>query len=94
MKMFSRLSLAGLSLVIALAAVGHLQAADPAEKPIKALLLIGGCCHDYTKQKSLITEGISARANVEWTVVHEGDGKTTHPMSVFEVPIGRKALMS
>ena len=35
------------------------QAADDAE-PIKALLVIGGCCHDYDKQKDLLTKGISA----------------------------------
>src|SRR5205085_5846787 len=35
-------------------------------KPIRALLVIGGCCHDYPQQKKLLTEGISARATVEW----------------------------
>ncbi len=47
-----------------------------AEKPIKALLITGGCCHDYAKQKDILTQGISARANVEWTIIHEG-GKMT-----------------
>jgi type 1 glutamine amidotransferase/HEAT repeat protein len=55
-------------------------------KPIRALLVIGGCCHDYRQQKRILTEGISARANVEWTIVHEGDGSTTHRMSVYEDP--------
>src|SRR4051812_30047561 len=55
-------------------------------KPIRALLVIGGCCHDYRQQKKLLTEGISARANVEWTIVHEGDGSTTHKMSVYNDP--------
>src|SRR6266571_610632 len=45
------------------------------EQPIKALLVAGGCCHDYKSQKSIITEGISARANVQWVIIHEGDGK-------------------
>jgi type 1 glutamine amidotransferase len=45
-------------------------------KPLKALLVCGGCCHDYEKQKKTLTEGISARANVEWTVVHEGKDRT------------------
>jgi type 1 glutamine amidotransferase len=60
------------------------RAAD--EKPIKALLVIGGCCHDYASQKKILTEGISARANVDWTVVHEGDGKVDHKMSIFADP--------
>jgi type 1 glutamine amidotransferase len=37
-------------------------------KPIKALLVTGGCCHDYAAQKKILTEGISARAPVEWTI--------------------------
>ena len=44
----------------------------------------GGCCHDYKTQKTIITEGISARANVQWVIIHEGDGKTTHRHSIFE----------
>jgi putative heme-binding domain-containing protein len=55
-------------------------------KPIRALLVIGGCCHDYRRQKAILTEGISARANVVWTIVHEGDGTTTHKMSVYNNP--------
>lgn len=44
-------------------------------KPIKALLVTGGCCHDYDRQKLILTRGISARANVVWTVVHQGGTK-------------------
>jgi len=54
------------------------------DAPIKALLVAGGCCHDYKTQKTIITEGISARANVQWVIVHEGDGKTTHRHSIYE----------
>src|SRR5688500_15692913 len=56
-------------------------APDPAQEaaggvPIKALLVIGGCCHDYAKQKDILTKGISARANVEWTVAYDPDAGT------------------
>src|SRR6267142_5716633 len=44
-----------------------------AAEPLKALLITGGCCHDYEAQKKIISEGISARANVTWTILHEGD---------------------
>src|SRR5213594_3971200 len=64
------------SFVISLAAtflwLGSLR--SPAAEPLKALLITGGCCHDYAAQKKTLTEGISARANVVWTIVHEGDG--------------------
>jgi type 1 glutamine amidotransferase len=33
-----------------------------------------------------LTEGISARANVIWTIVHEGDGSTSHRVSIYEKP--------
>ena len=57
------------------------RAEDP--KPIKALLVTGGPFHDYTKQKQDLTEGISKRANVQWTIYHEGDKGGTK----FELPI-------
>src|SRR5712675_2060182 len=60
-------------------------AAD-SKTPIRALLVTGGCCHDYAHQKTILTEGISARARVEWTIVHEGDGSTSHRISVYEKP--------
>ena len=51
--------------------------ATSAQRPIQALLVTGGCCHDYDRQKLILTRGISARANVRWTVVQQG-GKTTN----------------
>lgn len=58
-----------------------------AAEPLRALLITGGCCHDYEAQKKTLTEGISARANVVWTIIHEGDSdsKTTR-FSVYEKP--------
>jgi type 1 glutamine amidotransferase len=52
------------------------RACGDGPKPIRALLVTGGCCHDYDRQKLILTKGISARANLTWTVVHQG-GKTT-----------------
>src|SRR5947209_7838888 len=53
-----------------------------AAPPIRALLVTGGCCHDYEVQKKILTEGISARANVTWTVVHEGTNRE-HYVSIY-----------
>ena len=47
-------------------------------KPIRALLVLGGCCHDYKKQQELITKGISARANVQWAISYDPDTGTKH----------------
>jgi len=53
-------------------------------KPIKALFITGGCCHDYTGQKKILPEGISARANVEWTIVQDPNNTTKSRISVYE----------
>jgi type 1 glutamine amidotransferase len=56
-------------------------------EPLRALLITGGCCHDYEAQKKILTEGISARANVTWTILHEGDGNDNDlRFSVYEKP--------
>jgi uncharacterized protein len=54
-------------------------------KPLRALLVAGGCCHDYASQKKILSEGISARAHVEFTVVHEGNDRTNR-VSIYERP--------
>jgi type 1 glutamine amidotransferase len=57
---------------------------DP--RPIRALLVIGGCCHDYARQKDILTKGISARANVQWTVAYDPDTSTSHKNPVYDSP--------
>ena len=70
--------LAGL-LIAGISAVSH------AAEPLRALLITGGCCHDYEAQKKILTEGISARANVIWTIIHEGDSNTkTQEFSIYK----------
>jgi type 1 glutamine amidotransferase len=56
------------------------------EKPIKALLVLGGCCHDYEKQKDVITKGVSERAKVEWIVAYDPDKGTKHKNPVYDNP--------
>lgn len=71
--------MAGLLLVAAVAG-----ADEPA--PIRALMITGGCCHDYEAQKVILSEGISARARVAWTIVHEGGESKDHKVSVYQQP--------
>jgi len=63
-------------------------AADPAQPPpLKVLMVTGGCCHDYANQKMILAEGLSARANVEFTIVHEEGkekGDRTHMVSIYQ----------
>ena len=62
---------------------GNLSAQD-APKPIRALLVIGGCCHDYATQKDILTKGISARANIQWAIAYDPDKTTKHLNPVYE----------
>jgi putative heme-binding domain-containing protein len=56
------------------------------EKPIRALLVTGGCCHDYARQKLILSRGISARANVVWTVAHQGGSTTNTKIPLYDDP--------
>jgi type 1 glutamine amidotransferase len=74
--MANRLPPARAVVLVALAAVvGHFPAAAADPPALKALLITGGCCHDYKGQVEILTEGIKKRAHVEWTVVRGDDGR-------------------
>lgn len=72
----------GFLAVFSLAFAAH--AADGA-KPLRALMVCGGCCHDYKNQKQILSDGLSARANVQFTIVHEGNDRTNR-VSIYEEP--------
>lgn len=61
-------------------------AGDEPPRPIRALLVLGGCCHDYARQKDLLTRGISARAHVEWTVAYDPNRTNGHRNPVYDNP--------
>ncbi|QEG30126.1 Trehalose utilization [Gemmata obscuriglobus] len=85
MRLLSNLLPATSLVVLALALGGPSRGAAPADaKPVRALLVIGGCCHDYKKQQELLTKGISARANVQWAVAYDPDTTTKHMNPVYE----------
>jgi type 1 glutamine amidotransferase len=53
-------------------------------KPIKVLLILGGCCHDYAKQKDILAKGLAERANVEVTIAYDEDKTTKHLNPVYD----------
>jgi uncharacterized protein len=69
----------------ALAMHGPLANAEDTPKPLRVLMVTGGCCHDYELQKKILSEGLSARANVEWTIVHEGKDRDVK-VSIYSKP--------
>src|SRR5882724_6792408 len=61
-------------------------AAEADEKPIRCLLVLGGCCHDYAHQKDILTKGIAARTNIVFTVAYDPDKGPRHKNPVYENP--------
>jgi hypothetical protein len=55
-------------------------------KPLRALLITGGCCHDYAKQKDILKKGLEARANVAVEQIHTADSSTKPPLTIFGNP--------
>jgi type 1 glutamine amidotransferase len=51
-----------------------------ADKPIRALIVTGGCCHDYPFQtKAMIAAAKKRNIEIEWKVVNDGgDGTKAH----------------
>ena len=57
-----------------------------AQKSLRALLITGGCCHNYALQTQQLTNTIAKLATVEWTVVKEGGDGTTAEISLYHNP--------
>ena len=78
-----------LTLLVSTALALHSFAAD-ALKPLKILLVTGGCCHDYVKQKDVLKAGLEARANVIVDHAHSADGSTKPPIEQIYGKPGEK----
>lgn len=74
-----------LSLLVLLAHAAFAQEPS-APKPLRALLITGGCCHDYAAQKDILKKGIEARANVVIDQIHTDDTTTHPPLAILGNP--------
>ena len=72
-----------LSITVLLALTSDLLAET---KPIRALLIAGGCCHDYKGQHEALFKGIQARSNVQVDVYWTDDASTNPPFPLFDSP--------
>jgi hypothetical protein len=55
-------------------------------KTLRLLLVTGGCCHDYAKQKDILKSGLEARANVVVDIVYSDDISTHPPLAILGNP--------
>jgi type 1 glutamine amidotransferase len=58
----------------------------PAVKPLKVLLVTGGCCHDYLHQKDILKAGLEARANVIVDQMHSDDNTVNCRFEKYNSP--------
>ena len=74
----------GLIALMAFAVCGVLESgAAEAKPPLRALLILGGCCHDYAAQKDLLKAGIEERANIEVDVIYTEDKSTAPKLEIY-----------
>lgn len=76
---------ARLAAFAACALLGFAATADAQERPapLRALLVLGGCCHDYAAQKEILKAGIEARANVVVEFSYTDDSSTKPPLPIL-----------
>lgn len=72
--------------VLLLASLTLLAPAVRAAEPLKVLLITGGCCHDYKKQKDILKTGLEARAHVTVDQMHVDDGSTKPRLPLYGNP--------
>lgn len=53
-------------------------------RPLRALLITGGCCHEYGRQKDVLKNGLEARANLEVVQIHTDDTTTKARFAIYE----------
>lgn len=77
-------SLVALAL-LSLITTNAIRAEDKSDRPIRALLVTGGCCHDYAFQsKQLIKAAEERNVPVNWTVVNEGGKGTRAEIDLYK----------
>jgi type 1 glutamine amidotransferase len=61
------------------------NAADaPAAKPLRVLLVCGGCCHDYANQQDILKKGIESRINAVVDIAYNPDKTTKATFPIYE----------
>ncbi len=58
----------------------------PPAEPVKALLITGGCCHDYAFQARALQEAPAGKGLISWKVVNEGGTGTRAKIKLYDDP--------
>ena len=71
---------------LALAGFAFVQSVSAETKPLKVMLITGGCCHDYKTQTELLKKGIEERIQAEVVQIHVDDKTTKPALPIFGNP--------
>ena len=55
-------------------------------EPIKALIITGGCCHNYVFQATTLLATTKKKADIEWAVINEGGNGTSAMIDLYKDP--------
>src|ERR1043165_5976785 len=72
-----------LGILLWLAPAGIATSAETS-KPLRVLLITGGCCHNYPLQTAQLTNAAGKLAPIEWTIVNEGGDGTRAQISLYD----------
>jgi type 1 glutamine amidotransferase len=65
---------------------GGVQPAGESAPRLKALIVSGGCCHDYTGQNKIVIDTVNRVLQVDWTVVVQGGRAGTARIPLYSDP--------
>ena len=68
------------------ALVGLTSTLAAEQKPLRILVVAGGCCHDYATQKEVLKKGIEARVNAVVEVAYDPTKSTKPLFELFKSP--------
>src|SRR6186713_2916586 len=57
-----------------------------AKRPLRALIITGGCCHNYKFQSEALTNAAAKIGSVEWKIVQEGGSGTRAMLPLYDDP--------
>jgi len=60
--------------------------AEEKQTPIKALLITGGCCHNYAFQSQALIAAVAKHAKVDWRIINEGGTGTKAMIPLYKKP--------
>lgn len=86
MKLRSLLALALLAGLTTSLFVGCAKKSAESPKPLRVLVVAGGCCHDYANQKEFLKKGIEARVNATVEVAYDPTKSTKPLFELFKNP--------